>query len=257
MGIPQKFEALGFVSNPVGTHGCRSITLEEVRTLFFIIQPATGYPDIQRLIIDENILGKRTIASRKVSARRLREFYGLDPTLHVYSALRLLWDNDPEEQPMLSILCASARDPVLRESSSIVLPWPEGENLPKVKLEQTLKAVYPGRYSDSAIESIVRRLLSSWTQSGHLSGRTRKSRVRAFSGPSSVAYALYLSYLTGARGQALFESAWMEYLDLSSDMIHAFAFDASKRGWIDYRNAGGIVDVGFNCIIQGSSTEGR
>jgi hypothetical protein len=72
-----------------------------------------------------------------------------------------------------------------------------------------------------------------------------------------VAYALCLSYLTGARGQALFESAWIEYLDLSSDMIHAFAFEASKRGWIDYRNAGGIVDVGFNGIIQESSTKGR
>ena len=122
-------ETLGFIMDPVGTHGCRSITVAEIQLLFSIADPGMDYSKIQRLVIDDNVLAKRTDASRRVSARRLREFYGLDPKLPVYSALRFLWDIDPLEQPMLAVLCASARDPVLRESSGVVLSWPEGEEL--------------------------------------------------------------------------------------------------------------------------------
>lgn len=210
--------------------------------------PDDSYDDISRLVLEENVLGKRTLSSRVNTLRRLREFYALRPEIPLYSALRFFWNLSPEEQPMLAVLCAATRDPVLCASAETILGWPTGTAFRKQELEERLRSVYPGRYSTVVLEAMVRRLLSSWTQSGHLKGRSTKIRTRAVSGPASTAYALFLGYLTGLRGNALFDTVWVRILDTPPAEVHRHAFEASKRGWIDYKRAGDIVEVGFSGV---------
>ncbi len=239
----------GFIDDPVGTHTYRSIALKELRQLFAVAAPAITYEGIRHLALDENMLGKATLESRKRTLRVLREFYGLRLGIPVYSGLRFFWDHEAREQPLLAMLCACARDPVLRESASVVLPWPVGTCLPKAAVEDALRAAYPGRYSPGVIQRTTRNLLSSWAQSGHLSGHRAKVRSRALSGPASTAYALFLGHLAGVRGNALFDTLWAGVLDAPREEIHEHAFEASRHGWIDYKNAGGIVDIGFHDIL--------
>ncbi len=75
--------------------------------------------DYVRAIIEENVLGKRTMATRRESLRRLSELYALNPGLSPFRALRDLWQANPEAQPLLAFLCASARDPILRASGTL------------------------------------------------------------------------------------------------------------------------------------------
>ena len=76
--------------------------------------------------MDENLLGKPTATTRRITFERLRELYGLDPSLLVFRALRDVWDADESAQPLLALLCATARDPILRAMTPFVLRLPVG-----------------------------------------------------------------------------------------------------------------------------------
>ncbi|HHV57186.1 MAG TPA: DUF1819 family protein [Firmicutes bacterium] len=254
MDLGEAAEKFGFVTSPVGSHTRRSIAVNELRKLLAACGPRATYAEIRHLALDENILGKVTQSSRVNTFRVLREFYALHLDVPVYSGLRFFWDYDEKEQPLLALLCASARDPVLRESAAVVLPWPQGTALPKKPLEDNLRAVYASHYNESMLAQITRKLLSSWTQAGHLTGRTTKIRGRAHSGPAATAYALFLGYLTGARGNALFTTFWVQVLDAPLQEVHQNAFTASKMGWLDYKNAGGVTEVGFYAPLINTST---
>ena len=49
----------------------------------------------------------------------------------------------------------------------------------------------------------------------------------------------------------MFETFWARVLDLSPIELDALAFGASQRGWIDYRRAGDVVEIGFSYLMRG------
>lgn len=239
----------GFVNEPVGTHCSRSIMLAEVSALFAASGEGASYEELGRLVIDENITLKRTRANREVVFRRLRELYGLRRELPLYRTLRTLWRLSQREQPMLAVLCAAARDPLLRVTAPEVLSQPRGTPVTAAMLEEPVRTVYPARYSAIQLPSIARHALASWTLSGHVKGRVGKVRSRAESGPASAAYALLLGHLCGARGLLLFETLWARMLDTPAGGVDALAFAASQRGWVDYRRIGDVVEIGFSLLM--------
>ncbi|NDC15343.1 MAG: hypothetical protein EBZ76_09310 [Synechococcaceae bacterium WB9_2_170] len=61
--------------------------------------------------MEENVLGKRTLSTRKETASGLAAMQGLDPTKLLFLVLRRLWDVDPTAHPQLALLNGMARDP--------------------------------------------------------------------------------------------------------------------------------------------------
>ena len=236
----------GFVSDPVGTHSSRTIMVPGISQLFAVSAPGTSYEELRHLVLDENVLQKTSMAGRAETFRRLRELYALNPEVLVYRGLRFFWPLAPEEQPLLALLCALARDPVLLASASLVLSTAHGASLPKADMEAHLTAAFPGRYGVEVLAGMTRRILSSWTQSGHLTGRSRKVRAAPKTGPASAAYALLLGHLQGTRGGLLFETPWVSVLNVPARRVHELAQEASRRGWIDYRRAADVTDVQFH-----------
>jgi hypothetical protein len=204
----------------------------------------------QAAIMDDNALLKRTGATRRESVRRLRELYSLDRKLVLFRALRDLWDFDLPARPMLALLCAVARDPLLRASASVILATQPGRFVDAAIIAEAIGRQYPGRFNQTSRASIGRHAASSWTQSGHLQGRSNKVRGKAQSHPTSVAYALLLGYLCGSRGEALFSTAWAQLLDAPPHMLHEQAFLASQRGWLEYRHAGTVTEIGFSYLLR-------
>jgi hypothetical protein len=243
-----EYSSAGLIRDPVGTHSSRTIMVPAVSQLFAASSAGTPYEELRRLVLKENVLQKSSMAGRAETFRRLRELYALDPAMPVYRALRYFWPFSPQEQPLLAMLCALARDPVLRASAAAVLGTPHGSPMPKAAMEAHLAAAFPNRYSAEVLAGMTRRLLSSWTQSGHLAGRSRKVSAAPKTGPASVAYALLLGHLQGVRGGLLFETPWVAALDVPVEKAHEFAQDASRRGWIDYRRAGNVIDIQFHRI---------
>jgi hypothetical protein len=248
--VPEAAVRFGFVTSPVGTHSSKTMMLRELSLLMGASSQDATYADLRDLAIEENVLLKTTLSNRREVFARLAELFGLRSDLLLYRALRDLWAHAEEERPLLALLCAIARDPLLRATALFVLEQPAGETITPQMLEAEVQRAYPDRYSPAVRASIGRNTISSWAQSGHLSGHRKKTRSRAISGPASTAYALLLGHLCGARGTLLFETFWAAPLDAPATERDAHAFAASRRGWIDYRRAGGVAEIGFSFLMR-------
>lgn len=123
------------------------------------------------------------------------------------------------------------------------------------KLEEFIDEMEPGRFSPATLKSTAQNINSTWTQSGHLTGRVKKVRAQASATPGSVAYALLLGYLTGARGQALFKTEYARLLDCSFDRLVELAEQASRKGWIVFKRVGDVIEVLFPSLINAQEME--
>lgn len=100
-GLATRF---GFRCGERGTHGSRSIMLAELRQLLAATHIGAAYEDYRVAIMEENVLGKGTASTRLWSWKKLRELYGLDPSLAVFRCFRELWETDAAGRPLLAIL---------------------------------------------------------------------------------------------------------------------------------------------------------
>mgnify|MGYP000173809454 CR=1 FL=1 len=208
-----------------------------------------SYEDYRTAILEDNVLGKPTASTRMWTWKKLRELYGLDPKLTVFRCLRQLWQADPPGPPLLALLCACARDPILRMSAQVILNVPHGTILTASDFSRAIADSVPDRFTPKSLKAIGARLLSSWTQSGYLTpGRVRK-RTRPVVTPETVAYALLLGRLCGRRGLLLFSTLWTELLDTPKEELFHLAAAASNRGWIDFKRVGSVVEVGFSKLL--------
>src|SRR5258706_5613316 len=198
--------------------------------------PATADAIVYRAaVIDDNVLLKPTAATRQISFNRLRELYALNPEVLLFHALRDLWYEDAEAQPLLALLCALARDVLLRSTAELIIAMPLGEPVTPDQLASIAHRAFPDRYSKASLSSLGRNLASSWQQSGHLTGKLKKVRACTHCRPNDVVYALLLGYVMGGRGEGLFHTLWVRVLDVAPHTLPEQAQAAAQRGWIEYR----------------------
>ena len=250
----------GFLRQPIGTHISKTLMVRELGLLLEASDGSADHAGLRALVLDENVLLKVTDSNRRGTFRRLAELYALRQSLPIYRALRHLWSQEPEELPLLALSCALARDALLRCTLPWVVSLAEGELAAGRAVQDVVAVAYPGRYGSAALTSVGEHLVSTWRQSGHLVQQgNHKVRSRANPGPAATAYALYLGSVCGVRGQPLFDTIWAQALDAPAGRLHDLAFAASQRGWIDYRHAGSVVDIGFTQLAslgKGSSGDG-
>ncbi len=230
--------------------------LDELRTLLaYVNNPAAGKSDYLRAIDEENCLGKRSGKNRLLTYRHLVELYALDPAVTLFRALLFFWHRDPEGQPLLALLCASARDTLLSATAPFILNFTPGSPVTREAVETYLEELEPGRFSPATLKSTAQNINSSWTKSGHLVGRRHKFRTQVVPTAGSVSYALLLGYLSGIRGQALFNSAYIKLLDCSGEPAIELAEEASRRGWVTINRIGEVIEVLFPRIIGSETLE--
>jgi len=240
---------VGFRFGNKGTHTSRTIMLNEIRAVLANCRPDATRADYLAAIHEENCLGKRTTATRKLSSQRLSELYALDPEVPLFRVMRRCWYADRGGQAILALLLALARDPLLRVTASPILRMRPGEELARQQMTDALSRAVGNRLNESTLDKVVRNSASSWTQSGHLKGRGRKIRQRVTPTAASAAFALLLGYLAGTRGAALFESLWAQVLDASPGELMHLAMDARRLGFLDMSQSGGVTEVAFSRLL--------
>jgi hypothetical protein len=201
------------------------------------------------LIVEENVLGKRTTSNRRLTARHLAELYALDEAVTVFRLLRFFWNADAPSRPMLALLCAQARDALLRLSSKKVVETKPGETLTSEDFFQFFNDELPGRFSEVMTRTLAQHVAASWAQAGFLKGRIHKVRTRPVVTPATATYALVLGYLCGLRGQLLIGSVWARLLDVPRDQIIRLVQEAAKRGWLDFKGPGNVFEINFRQLL--------
>ena len=102
-------QAAGFRFGEKGTHTSRTMMLAELTEVLEILPADATRDEYAEAIIESNVLGKQTTSTRR------------------------LWDVDEPGRPLIALLCALARDPLLRATSKAVLPMPiRDERIPVV-----------------------------------------------------------------------------------------------------------------------------
>ena len=239
----------GFRIGNKGTHTSRTIMFKELALMFEDQEQGAPREAYVSAIIDQNCLGKKTVSTRKLTCQRLSELYGLDPSIPLFRILRYLWQVDESGRPLLALLTALARDPLLRVTSPPILQMNTGEELMRQKLTDALRQSVQNRLNNGTLDTVVRNTSSTWTQSGHLTGRVRKYRQKVNPTPIVTAYALVLGYILGARGSGLFNTLWAKVLDTPHEELVSLATDAKRLGFLDLSQAGGVVEVSFTRLF--------
>ena len=236
---------LGFRDGDTGTHSSRALMLADLELLLRHATPDMAMPDYRRLVVDENLLAKPTRMTREHTVRKLKALYGLAPDLPVFRTLVQLWPVDAQSRPLLAFLAAHARDPLLRLATRPVLDLAPGEVIARPLVETLIHEAFPGRFTKRTAEATAGHLLSSFRQSGHLEGTAETRRAHALATPVAAAYAFYLAYLEGLRAQRIFSSVWARILDVPDERLPDLAKDAARRGLMDYRQVGNVVELRF------------
>lgn len=237
--------AWGFRSGERGTHTSRTIMLDELSQLLEAVPGQASRADYAEAVMQDNCLGKKTAATRKLSLQRLTELYALDERSSLFCFLKELWGRHHSSRPLLAVLLALARDPLLRATANAVLRTPIGHEFARQSMKDGVQAVVGDRLNEATLDKVVRNASSSWTQSGHLRGRGRKIRQCVHPTPAATAYALLLGFAVGCRGYRLFETPWVAILDATVDELLDLAVDAKRLGLIDFKQSGTIIDVSF------------
>ena len=241
----------GFRFDRSGAHASRTMMFAELEALLaYVNQSGAGKDDYLRAIDEDNCLGKRSGKTRILTYRHLVDLYSLDCTNVLFRTLLYFWSRDVEGRPLLALLCTYVRDSIFRSSAPFILGFPEGSTVARDALEAFIDDLGPGRFSPATLRSTAQNVNATWTRSGHLSGRVRKVRMRAEPTAGAVAYALLLGYLTGARGQSLFETEYIRLLDCPTDRAVVLAEDASRRGWIVFKHLGDVMEVLFPNLLS-------
>ncbi len=251
-GLSGGGEKLGFRSGEKGAHSSRTIMLDEITALLAASPPDATRDDYRALIIGDNALAKRTAATRRSTYQRLSELYALDPRVLLFRVMRQLWQPHNCGRPLLALLLALARDPLLCLTAPPLIALPPGAELGRKALTDALVSHAGARFNDASLDKIVRNAASSWTQSGHLNGRSHKIRQQVHPTPEAVTFALVLGFASGLRGSALLETLWAKILDVGADQLLALATDARRLGYLDLKIGGGIVEISFTGLFTES-----
>lgn len=252
--VPETAESFGFRRGLGGTHSSRTMMLSELASLLGASDEDWTLDEFRTAVILDNALSKATMATREKSFRHLRELYALSTEVLLFRSLVDLWNQNQSTQPLLALLCAVARDPLLRGTASSILRAEPGIAVTAQDLVQGMDSAFSDHYNPQILAKVGRNAASSWTQSGHLAGRTNKTRVRVQSSPATVAYALLLGHLCDVRGDALFSTLWCRLLDAPIHVLREQAQVASRQGWVEYRSGGGVTEVGFRHLLRGVDT---
>ena len=243
-------ETFGLKFSAGASHVSRTIMLEELGAMLTNVPMVSTAANYREAILQRNVLGKTTDSTRQKSLRHLRELYALDEATPIFSLLRKLHAMDAASLPLLALQVAWSRDPVLRATTPAIIDASEGERVETISLVQALEATFPNRYSETIQNKIGRNTAASWTQSGHLAGRTKKIRQRIKPTVVAVTMAFFLGDIAGYHGAAVFSNPWCCLLDLNCDRAKAMGFEAHRAGLLNLRAVGEIVELSFPLLAE-------
>lgn len=233
----------------------RSMMFLEMRTLIRSMPVNIAKDDLTKAIIDENILEKPTFSSRKESIIRLTQLYGMDPSKALFRVLWELGHADLDSLSQICLVCAYARDPQLRHSFELIRTLRPGEMLVRADMEQHLENGFPGRFSRATKASMARNVNTTWTFGGHLVGKVKKTRRFPETRPISAAYAMFVGYMTGLRGERLLDSNYASLVASNRSQLLIALSLASAKGLLSLKLAAGIVEFNFSNLLTPTEQE--
>ncbi len=247
--LPTYAEKLGFKSTKSGALLARSIMLNELSVLLNACKQESTLEQLEHAVLQENVLGKPTYSSRKKSFGHLVELYGLSNDLALFRTLRKFHQEEPNSLPQLAIICAFCRDLQLRESFRLIEKLRPEANLIREDMEVHLERMFPDRYSEAMKKSLAQNVNTSWRDSGHLKGRSKKQRIILQPTVHGTVFSMLAGYLMGLRGTMLTDSVFSRLVGVDPRQAISNLQAGAIRGWCKVRHAGDVLQIDFSPLL--------
>jgi len=238
---PDEISEFGLKLKGGGVHQTKTMMFEELEHL--LATGTTSAADLARAAVEDNVLAKRTLNTRRLTWRHLMSLYGLGTQPAIAKTLLGLWHLDTEGRRLNALLVALSRDPLLRDTAEVVVTAPIGAQVHRSQLETAIFTQHPGRLSEKMVRSLAQNCNATWTQSGHLKGRVKKFRQRVTPTPANTAFAALLATVCGFGGPSILSSTWMRLLDLSHEQALDHLRRAEAAGLARVRSAGDVIEI--------------
>ena len=235
-------EAAGLRLTGGGGHQSKTMMLSELTTILASSE-TRGLAQAISAVQGENLLGKSSTAAAISALKNLFSLYGLKAPPAITRAMIRLWVGDVPSRPILAVLCALARDPILRDTALPVLTAPIGQRFGAKELTEILTDKHAGRFSFATLRSLGQNCAATWTQSGHLTGRVTKVRTPIEATPEAAALAALIAQAAGFGGPTVLTSAWMAVLDAPPEEQLGLLRRAQGRGLVRVRHAGAVFEL--------------
>jgi hypothetical protein len=166
-----------------GASTSRTLMLKELTTLLERVPNGARKADYRSAIVDGNVLMKPSATTRTKTYAYLRDRFALDPDVPLFNVLRFLWDRDEAGQPLLALLVAAFRDPVLRSTLPAVIDLDVEGHLSSDGFSQIVETAFPAKLTQKTLASTGENVTSTYRQSGHLRGKSNCARQRVTATP--------------------------------------------------------------------------
>lgn len=223
-------------------HTSRTIMFAELSQVMSHSMEGADFDDI----FNSNVTNKLSNTNLIKTNQYLKQLYGFDKDNLVFKCFKHYWSLvDNEKKSILALLFALSNDFLLEESIDVVVNTKVGERVPIENLDANIEKYHPGRYSDNTRRSAAQNIASSWKQAGYIQGKVKNIRVQQRHDYYTVAFALFMSYLHGDRGEYILRSKWVKALALDSEEIKELIIEASKRDFLQYQYGGNVTVISF------------
>ena len=138
-----------------------------------------------------------------------------------------------------------ARDSLFRTATSALLERHLGQTLTRQEVAALLDEFSAGRLSPGELRHTAGNVLSSWAQTGLIASVEQPCRQAPLATATTCAFALFLGWLEGGRGQLLLRTAFAQLVAEEAGSVLTLASHAAQRGLLELLNAGGVVEIRF------------
>ena len=198
-----------------------------------------------------NILGKKSADGIKKTTNFITKLYGFDIDSSQFKAFKHFWKSaEVKDKPLLALLYSIGNDYLLEESISVVADTKLGEKVLIEKIEQNIELYNPNRYSQNTLKSMAQNIASSWKQAGFITGKVKNIRTQPEISYSILAFAFFLAYIDGERGDFILSSKWVKALFLNETKLRELAIEASKRDLLQYQYGGNVTSISFSYLLN-------
>ena len=222
----------------------------EFETLLHVAPPHATPAELRTLVVDENITGKASAASRAKVWRQLKENYLLDLRMTEYRAFMaaLQETKTPSDRGLLLFLMLARADRLFREVTiASVSPTlgQSGTSINTAAVQTTLEQIVgtERRWTQETLVTARQHILSALKDFGVLYGGTRKKSVRPHPGEHVTLFAARLAQLEGLTPRQTLSSKWFRLLGLDVEGAWDLLSAAGRMGVLRCRRQADVIEL--------------
>ncbi|MGE5620371.1 MAG: BrxA family protein [Sphingomonadaceae bacterium] len=213
--------------------------------------PHASVEEFRRLVLDQNVAGKRSAASRQKLWQQLRLRYILDCSIPESAAFlsAMASTSSPSERGLLCLLMMARTDRLFRdvtlESISPLLTR-DGTVVSSDEVQRTVERCLRTEgvsWSPETVVSVRQHLLAALKDCGVLRGSITRRTVRPRPGTPFALLASRFALLEGLTPRQTLESRWFRLLGMGGEQVADLLRAAAREGALRFRMQAEVVEL--------------